>query len=478
MFERAVQDPCSHGCDYEDDDGILQLAQSASASVSASASASASASVNASMNASANASVNTSANASGDEYDLCDLASDSDSMHTAPTFSLGDDALDPLAESRPPSGQQDSPLHPRTTHRRLQELSVEDALCRPAWRTPGGVTPTITPGATATAAANATTPPVWTNPFAKQGDGSHDTVTLALAPPALTPRGNGHSTPTQGLALNRSRTNSSCFIQQQSRRSLRSSIGEGSVPQRCKQGSGEVPCRPKFCSADTPLRKRSSADVPRCSHNSADMSRCSHNSADMSRCNHNSADMSKGGRASTDMSRYARGPRCKHSSISSGSSSSLYPNLVQPETFSHSSCSSILTHLYGLDKYISSDLDARSSFSTEDGFSALGSGSTRHDSNGSGSGAGTYPLLPGQTYNIPGALPDLGGNRAGASPTTAPPPDSNILLYSSSHNSRSDLSLRSYTGAQIPFPEDFVGVRKRQKSFIEQSLASSFSQLT
>lgn len=463
LFERAVQDPCSHGCDYEDDDGLQQIAESASRSASVSASISGTA-----------------------LYSDCD---DSDSMHTAPTFALGDDPLDPLAEtySGVESGPSESPLHPRSatasTHRRLQQLSVEDALGRPDPRRTGtpvpapstqtsarsdsgtgrtysaGVSAGASAGVSAAAKTNAaanSAPPVWTNPFAHAGDDTPQDTQAAQGlggPFAFVRQGSVATAATattqvpQGLALNRTRTNSSCYIQQQTRRSLRSSLGEPAAGPRKPSQNAQGP----LLLASNP--------------------------------NSNFNSISSG---SASVGPPGAPARCKHSSISSTSSGN-YPNLVRPKTFSHSSCSSILTHLYGLDKYISSDLDARSSFSTEDGFSILNSDHPYGNAS-SFSGGGNSPLLAGHTYNFSAAFPDLGGkpesgntstNPNEATPTPAPAPNNPALLLSN-QNSRSDLSLHNYPGAppgtQIPFPMDFVGHRKRQKSFIEQSLASSFSQ--
>ncbi|CCF57975.1 hypothetical protein KAFR_0D03270 [Kazachstania africana CBS 2517] len=120
-------------------------------------------------------------------------------------------------------------------------------------------------------------------------------------------------------------------------------------------------------------------------------------------------------------------------------------------TTSRSSCSSILTHLYGIEKYVSSDLDA---LSTE-GYSNIESADVV-SSPISNQGEHTLDTIP-RTLSTPAE-------------SLKNPMESSVLY--SNQNSKSDLSLKKYPvlpyGLRKPH-------RKRRKSYIEKSLANSFA---
>ncbi|SMN18876.1 similar to Saccharomyces cerevisiae YMR081C ISF1 Serine-rich, hydrophilic protein with similarity to Mbr1p [Maudiozyma saulgeensis] len=290
MFERAVQDPCSHGCDNEDDSGFSTMWR---------------------QNQSDPIHMN----------DVTDNHSDNEL-----------DELDPLheVELSPENLQQ------TTTTEKNEDTNIDEPL-------------------------------IWTNPFNKGTDITKERQRQLLS------RRRRSTTNNNGLSLRRTRTNSSCYIQQQSRRPLRSSMVEQSPGQQQRNVTSH-----RSFSNGLPIT--STVDTP-------------------------------------------------YSSLSATTSSGNISHdncWVRPKTLSHSSCSSILTHLYGLEKYISSDLDA---LAFEDASSTTTDVSINND-------------LP-----------------------------RNNVIMQTDDNSHSDLNLNRISDTT----DDLANVTKRQKSFIEQSLANSFS---
>ncbi|CAB4257158.1 similar to Saccharomyces cerevisiae YMR081C ISF1 Serine-rich, hydrophilic protein with similarity to Mbr1p [Maudiozyma barnettii] len=326
MFERAVQDPCSHGCDNEDDSGFSNMWRQS----------------------------------------LSDPAGVTNANNNNNSVNDGElDELDPLneielsSEDIRPSTRNDNDNNDNDNEEQEDEKEEEEPL-------------------------------VWTNPFSNGAATSKEKQRQLLSK-------RRRSTINNGLSMRRTRTNSSCYIQQQSRRPLRSSMVEQSPAGQQQRNSNtttnnnNMTCNRSF-SNGFPIT--STSNTP---YSSLSATTSSGNINNMNNMNSDTC-------------------------------------WVHPKTLSHSSCSSILTHLYGLEKYISSDLDA---LAFEDVSSST-------------------PTTTATEGFINNNLPK------------------NNVMMQTDDRSRSDLNLNRLPEVTTT-TTDFPNVTKRQKSFIEQSLANSFS---
>ncbi|KAG0665801.1 Set1/Ash2 histone methyltransferase complex subunit ASH2 [Maudiozyma exigua] len=326
MFERAVQDPCSHGCDTEDDTILQEQNQ--------------------------------------DEMD----------------------ELDPLKE----------------THTSLNNIHASDSDNNNN-NTDEYITKKNTRGRSKdkNSDSGSIPPLIWNNPFGNGLDQYTDEYPQQgmLLDKRKSSTFNGIPN-NNSLAIRRTRTNSSCYIQQQSRKPIRNSTNS--------------------------TRKSTSISTNNNNNNN----------------NNNKFLLQYRSKSNNNILKKNTSVASETPSIRSRShttnefinnNNNVNSKWVQPSSLSHSSCSSILSHLYGLEKYISSDLDA---LAAED-----------HKAN---------KII------------------------------SNLITFPNTNNSQSDLVFSNYTNT-IPTStntstsanntsEDFINGTKRQKSFIEQSLANSFSQ--
>lgn len=326
MFERAVQDPCSHGCDTEDDTILQEQNQ--------------------------------------DEMD----------------------ELDPLKEGISLNNDNDTNdyITKKNTRGRKQNKHINES--------------------------RSSTPLIWNNPF---GNGLDQFIHESPQQGMLLDKRKSstfNGLPNNNLTIRRTRTNSSCYIQQQSRKPIRNSFNN----------------------------KRKST---------------SNSTTNININNNNRKSLQYRSKSNNNIQKKINSTESDTPSVPSLRSRSNTTNdfmnnncsnsrWVQPSSLSHSSCSSILSHLYGLEKYISSDLDA---LAVEDPNNNNNSNNINNNIN----------------------LPNFG-------------------TYQNPNNSQSDLILTNYTNTtpistNTPTStnnttEDFINGNKRQKSFIEQSLANSFSQ--
>lgn len=337
MFERAVQDPCSHGCDTEDDTILQEQNQ--------------------------------------DEMDELDPLKETDTSLN--NIDSSDSDIDNNNNNNNNDIDTNDYITKKNTRGRSQNKDSDS----------GNIAPLI-----------------WNNPFGngldQYTDESPQQGMLLDKRKSSTFNGIPYNN-NNNLAIRRTRTNSSCYIQQQSRKPIRNSTNS--------------------------TRKSTSISTSNNNNNNKFLLQY------RSKSNNNILKKNSSVVSDTPSIRSRSNTTNEFINNNNNNNNSINSKWVQPSSLSHSSCSSILSHLYGLEKYISSDLDA---LAAED-----------HKTN---------KIIP------------------------------NLITFPNTNNSQSDLVFSNYTNT-IPTSantstsanntsEDFINGTKRQKSFIEQSLANSFSQ--